>query len=121
MPSLTVLSQANRRDRRAYYAQLHDTSLTNSIDAWPKWFGRTVLTAQYHTRLRNVFVIAKARIFSDFKTLLNDRQERGLLHFFKAGPDGLEGESCPSNFRKIIGVLPCTLCSNLVPLVEMER
>jgi Fic family protein len=118
-PSLTVLSEAIRRDRRAYYAQLHAASLTNHIDIWTKWFGETVLAAQQNTRQRVVFVISKARMLSELKSSINPRQERGLLRLFEVGPDGFEGGLSASNYRKITGASPATTTRDLAGLVEL--
>jgi Fic family protein len=118
-PSLTVLSEAIRQNRRSYYAQLHQASVTNSIDPWLKWFGETVLAAQQNTRRRVVFVIAKTHMLSDLKTRINDRQERALLRLFEAGPDGFEGGLSASNYQKITGASPATTTRDLANLVEL--
>jgi Fic family protein len=118
-PSLTVLSEAIRRDRRAYYAKLHEASLTNCIDVWINWFGETVLLAQQNTRRRVVFVIAKARMLNELKANINTRQERGLLRLFEAGPDGFEGGLSASNYQKITGASPATATRDLASLGEL--
>lgn len=118
-PSLTVLSEAIKLNLLAYYAKLHEASLSNTIDPWLKWFGDTVLAAQHNTRRRVVFVIAKARILSELKANINDRQERALVRLFEAGPEGFEGGLSASNYQKITGASPATATRDLVGLVEL--
>jgi Fic family protein len=118
-PSLTVLSETLKFERRAYYAALHAASLTNQIDAWLKWFGDIVLMAQQRTRQRVVFVIAKNRILSDLKATINGRQERGLLRLFEAGPDGYDGGLSASNYQRITRASPATTTRDLMQLVEL--
>lgn len=118
-PSLTVLSEAIKVNRRAYYAKLHEASLSNSIDPWLQWFGDAVLAAQHNTRRRVVFVIAKARMLNDLKERINDRQERALVRLFEASPDGFEGGLSASNYQKITGASPATATRDLVGLVEL--
>ncbi|MCE2890664.1 MAG: Fic family protein, partial [Hyphomonadaceae bacterium] len=118
-PSLTVLSEAIKLHRRAYYAKLHEASLSNKIDPWIDWFGETVLAAQQNTRRRVLFVIAKTRMLSELQSRINARQERALLRLFEAGPSGFEGGMSASNYQKITGASPATATRDLVNLVDL--
>lgn len=118
-PSLTVLSEAIKVDRRGYYEALRAASLTNQIDAWLAWFGGAVLEAQRRTRRRVSFVIAKSRMFARLGSALNPRQERALLRLFEAGPDGFGGGMSASNYQTITKASAATATRDLVELVEL--
>ncbi|WP_085338867.1 Fic family protein [Aquidulcibacter paucihalophilus] len=118
-PSLTVLSEAIKLHRRAYYAKLHEASLSNKIDPWIEWFGETVLAAQQNTRRRVLFVIAKTRMLTELQELINARQERALLRLFEVGPNGFAGGLSASNYQKITGASPATATRDLVNLVDL--
>jgi len=118
-PTLTALATTINRHRKAYYAQLHQASQTNQIDAWVSWFANIVLEAQARTIEGIRFLIEKTRLLDRLRGRINARQEKALIRMMAEGPDGFVGGLSASNYRTITDATSATATRDLAELVML--
>ncbi|RZF63288.1 Fic family protein [Sphingomonas populi] len=116
-PTLTALATTINRHRKAYYAQLHQASQTNQIDAWVSWFANIVLEAQARTIESIRFLIEKTRLLDRVRGRINARQEKALIRMMAEGPDGFVGGLSAGNYRTITDATSATATRDLAELV----
>jgi Fic family protein len=118
-PTLTALATTINRHRKAYYAQLHQASQTNQIDAWVSWFANIVLEAQVRTIERIRFLIEKTRLLDRLRGRINARQEKALIRMMAEGADGFVGGLSAGNYRTITDATSATATRDLAELVML--
>ncbi|SDA22180.1 Fic family protein [Sphingomonas sp. NFR15] len=118
-PTLTALATTINRHRKAYYAQLHQASQTNQIDAWVSWFANIVLEAQARTIEDIRFVIEKTRLLDRLRGRINARQEKALIRMMAEGADGFVGGLSAGNYRTITDATSATATRDLAELVML--
>ncbi len=118
-PTLTALATIINRHKKAYYAQLHQASQTNRIDAWMGWFADIVLEAQARTIESIRFLIEKTRLLDRLRDRMNARQEKALIRMMAQGPDGFDGGLSAHNYRTITDAASATATRDLAELVEL--
>ena len=118
-PTLTALATTINRHRKAYYAQLHQASQTNQIDAWVSWFANIVLEAQARTIEGIRFLIEKTRLLDRLRGRINARQEKALIRMMAEGLDGFVGGLSAGNYRTITDATSATATRDLAELVML--
>jgi Fic family protein len=117
-PTLLALSDAIRRNKKAYYAALEAASKTCELTDWLLYFADLLLAAQRETQRRIVFVIEKAKFYERLHDALNPRQEKVLARMFREGPDGFTGGLSAENYTSITKTSPATATRDLQDLVR---
>jgi Fic family protein len=118
-PAITALAETIQRNRKAYYEQLHQASLSNRVDEWLTWFAGIALAAQQRTVERVQFLLAKSRLLDRLRGRINPRQEKVLLRMFAEGPDGFKGGLSAANYRTITDAAPATATRDLAELLAL--
>ncbi|MDX2065825.1 MAG: Fic family protein [Fimbriimonadaceae bacterium] len=118
-PVAISLSQAIRKRRSEYYAQLSLASTTLEMDAWLTWFAAVMLEAQALTRQLIRFTLFKISVFQRHAGVMNDRQTQALLRMFASGPDGFLGGMSSGKYGKITGASPATARRDLSELESL--
>ena len=117
-PTLIALSSTLSDKRKDYYQILELQNKNNQITPWLFYFGKTVIQAQKQTIKQVDFVIAKAKFFNAYETLLNLRQKKAELRIFKEGPKGFSGGFSAKNYISIVKTTSATATRDLKDLVN---
>lgn len=117
-PTLIALSSTLSDKRKDYYQILEMQNKNNQITPWLFYFGKTVIQAQKQTIKQVDFVIAKAKFFNAYETLLNLRQKKAVLQIFKEGPKGFSGGFSAKNYISIVKTTSATATRDLKDLVN---
>jgi len=119
-PTLIALSSTLSDKKKDYYKILELQNKNNQITPWLFYFGKTVIQAQKQTIKQVDFVIAKAKFFNAYETLLNLRQKKAVLRIFKEGPKGFSGGFSAKNYISITKTTSATATRDLKDLVNKE-
>ena len=119
-PTLIALSSTLSDKKKDYYKILELQNKNNQITPWLFYFGKTVIQAQKQTIKQVDFVIAKAKFFNAYETLLNLRQKTAVLRIFKEGPKGFSGGFSAKNYISIVKTTSATATRDLKDLVNKE-
>ncbi|MCF6249210.1 MAG: hypothetical protein L3J69_17905 [Desulfobacula sp.] len=106
--------------KKEYYKTLELQNKNNQITPWLCYFGKTIIEAQKQTIKQVDFVVAKAKFFSAYKTLLNHRQKKAVLRLFQEGPKGFSGGFSAKNYMSIVKTPSATATRDLQDLVNKE-
>ena len=117
-PTLIALSSTLSDKKKDYYKILELQNKNNQITPWLFYFGKTVIQAQKQTIKQVDFVIAKAKFFNAYETLLNLRQKKAVLRIFKEGPKGFSGGFSAKNYISIVKTTSATATRDLKDLVN---
>lgn len=117
-PTLIALSSTISDKKKAYYKMLELQNKSNQIDPWLYFFGKTIIEAQKQTIKQVDFLIAKAKFFNAYETLLNPRQKKAVLRIFKEGPKGFSGGFSAKNYVSIAKTTSATATRDLQDLVN---
>ena len=117
-PTLIALSSTISDKKKDYYKILELQNKNNQITPWLYYFGKTIIEAQKQTIKQVDFVIAKAKFFSAYETLLNSRQKKAVLRIFKEGPKGFSGGLSAKNYMSIVKAPSATTTRDLKGLVN---
>ena len=117
-PTLIALSSILNDKKKDYYKILELQNKNNQITPWLFYFGKTVIQAQKQTIKQVDFVIAKAKFFNAYETLLNLRQKKAVLQIFKEGPKGFSGGFSAKNYISIVKTTSATATRDLKDLVN---
>ncbi len=117
-PTLIALSSTLSDKKKDYYKMLELQNKNNQITPWLFYFGKTVIQAQKQTIKKVDFVIAKAKFFNAYETLLNLRQKKAVLRIFKEGPKGFSGGFSAKNYISIVKTTSATATRDLKDLVN---
>ncbi len=118
-PTLTALSLAIQRQRKAYYEQLAAASKTLDADQWLDWFAAVILEAQAHTLDWVGFFLAKTKLLDRLRGQINARQEKVLLRMMVEGPGGFTGGLSNSKYTALTNAPAATARRDLGHLVEL--
>ncbi len=117
-PTLIALSSTLSDKKKDYYKILELQNKNNQITPWLFYFGKTVIQAQKQTIKQVDFVIAKAKFFNAYETLLNLRQKKAVLRIFKEGPKDFSGGFSAKNYISIVKTTSATATRDLKDLVN---
>ncbi len=117
-PTLIALSSTLSDKKKDYYKMLELQNKNNQITPWLFYFGKTVIQAQKQTIKQVDFVIAKAKFFNAYETLLNLRQKKAVLRIFKEVPKGFSGGFSAKNYISIVKTTSATATRDLKDLVN---
>jgi Fic family protein len=117
-PTLIALSSTLSDKKKDYYKILELQNKNNQITPWLFYFGKTVIQAQKQTIKQVDFVIAKAKFFNAYETLLNLRQKKAVLRIFEEGPKGFSGGFSAKNYISIVKTTSATATRDLKDLVN---
>ena len=117
-PTLIVLSSTISDNKKDYYKNLELQNKNNQVTPWLYYFGQTIIEAQKQTIKQVDFVIAKAKFFNAYETLLNPRQKKAALRIFKEGPQGFSGGFSAKNYISIVKTTSATATRDLKNLVN---
>lgn len=117
-PTLISLSSTISDKKKDYYMILEHQNKNNQITPWLYYFGKTIIEAQKQTIKLVDFVIAKAKFFNAYETLLNPRQKKAILRIFKEGPRGFSGGFSAKNYMSIVKIPSATATRDLRNLVD---
>ncbi len=117
-PTLIALSSTISDKKKDYYKSLELQNKNNQITPWLYYFGKTIIEAQKQTIRRVDFVIAKAKFFNEYETLMNPRQKKAALRIFKEGPNGFSGGFSAKNYSSVVKIPSATATRDLKDLVD---
>jgi len=117
-PTLIALSSTISDKKKDYYKNLELQNKNNLVTPWLYYFGKTIIEAQKQTIKQVDFVIAKAKFFNAYETLLNPRQKKAVLRIFKEGPKGFSGGFSAKNYISIVKTTSATATRDLKNLVD---
>jgi len=117
-PTLIALSSTISDKKKDYYKILELQNKNNQITPWLYSFGKTIIEAQKQTIRLVDFVIAKAKFFNVYETLLNPRQKKAILRIFREGPKGFSGGFSAKNYMSIVKIPSATATRDLRDLVD---
>ncbi len=117
-PTFIALSSTLSDKKKDYYDNLELQNKTNQITPWLYYFGKTIIEAQKQTIRQVDFLIAKAKFFNAYETLLNPRQKKAALRIFREGPQGFSGGFSAKNYMSIVKIPSATATRDLKDLVE---
>ncbi len=117
-PSLIALSQTISKDRKRYYDALHGANRSLDATEFLMQFGQLVLDAQCYGEHKLIRLIDQTRMFDRLSGKINSRQEKVLLHLFRAEPEGFKGGLSSANYRQITGATIPTATRDLADLVD---
>jgi Fic family protein len=117
-PTLIALSSTISDKKKDYYKILELQNKNNQITPGLFYFGKTIIEAQKQTIKQVDFVIAKAKFFNAYETLLNPRQKKAVLQIFKEGPKGFSGGFSAKNYISIVKTTSATATRDLKDLVN---
>lgn len=100
-PILLSLSKAMESNKKEYYAALQLAQRSNEITPWINYFVKTIITAQVEAESLIDFTLKKTRFFDQYRSELNERQEKAMKRMLEAGPKGFEGGM---NARKYVSI-----------------
>lgn len=119
-PTLIALSSTISDKKKEYYNTLELQNKSNQITPWLCYFGKTIIDAQKQTIKQVDFIIAKAKFFRAYKTLLNPRQTKAVLRIFQEGTKGFSGGFSARNYMSIVKAPSATATRDLQDLVNKE-
>ncbi|MBU1697180.1 MAG: Fic family protein, partial [Proteobacteria bacterium] len=117
-PTLIALSSTISDKKKEYYKTLELQNKNNQITPWLYFFGKTIIEAQKLTIRLVDFVIAKAKFFNAYETLLNPRQKKAVLRIFREGPKGFSGGFSAKKYMSIVKIPSATATRDLRDLVD---
>jgi Fic family protein len=117
-PTLIALSSTISDNKKDYYKNLELQNKNNQITPWLSYFCKTVIEAQKQTIKQVDFVIAKAKFFNAYETLLNPRQKKAVLRIFKEGSKGFSGGFSAKNYMSIVKIPSATATRDLKDLIN---
>lgn len=117
-PTLIALSSKISDKKKDYYKILEQQNKNNQITPWLYYFGKTIIEAQELTIKQVDFVIAKAKFFNAYETLLNPRQKKAVLRIFEEGLKGFSGGFSAKNYISIVKTTSATATRDLKDLVN---
>jgi len=118
-PVLIAVSKVLEARKKEYYAALEACNSTLAIDHWLKFFASAVLEAQQESIKLLEFLLAKARMLSQFQGRINERQEKVLIRMFEEGPGGFKGGLSAENYLAITKTSRATATRDLAELVSL--
>lgn len=118
-PTLNSFAKIIDLQKEEYYNALHLCNHSLDIQAWLKYFARTVLKSQEYTFQMVQFIIKKSKFLYKFGSLLNVRQLKVILRLFEEGINGFKGGLSAANYQSISGASAATTTRDLLSLVEL--
>lgn len=119
-PLLISLSSAIEADKKAYYQALKEGQKSNEITPWLVYFINTLIQAQNNAELLINFTLQKAKLFDQYKDVLNTRQIKVLKRMLKEGPNGFDGGMTAKKYIKITNTSKATATRDMQHLKELE-
>ena len=119
-PLLISLSSAIEADKKAYYQALKEGQKSNEITPWLVYFINTLIQAQNNAELLINFTLQKAKLFHEYKNVLNERQTKVLKRMLKEGPNGFVGGMTAKKYIKITNTSKATATRDMQHLKELE-
>ena len=119
-PLLISLSSAIEADKKAYYQALKEGQKSNEITSWLVYFINTLIQAQNNAELLINFTLQKAKLFDQYKDVLNTRQIKVLKRMLKEGPNGFDGGMTAKKYIKITNTSKATATRDMQHLKELE-
>lgn len=119
-PVLIAVSKVFERRKKEYYAALERCNRTLKVDHWVEFFSDAVLQAQAESMKLLVFLIEKAKVMSELKDQLNERQEKVMIRLFEEGPEGFKGGLSAEKYIAITKTSKATATRDLNDLVEKK-
>lgn len=119
-PLLISLSSAIETDKNTYYQALKEGQKSNEITPWLVYFMNTLIQAQKNAELLINFTLQKAKLFDQYKGILNERQMKVLKRMLKEGLNGFEGGMTAKKYMKITNTSKATATRDMQRLKELE-
>lgn len=117
-PTLLALSETIQSNKKAYYQNLEQFNKGIEITGWLEYFAQTILDAQSYSLLLIEFLIAKTKLYDQFRGQFNDRQDKAITRMFREGPNGFKGGLSAENYISITGTTRATATRDLSDLVQ---
>jgi Fic family protein len=118
-PTLTAIAATILVHRKDYYLAIEATNKKNEITRWLAWFAGIALEAQALTLAQVEFLIAKTRLFDQYRDRLNPRQTTVLRRVLREGPAGFKGGLSAGKYVSIAKTSPATAGRDLAEMVEL--
>ena len=115
---LLSLSQAIDAQKKRYYEALKQAQESNEITSWVGYFIQAVMEAQKAAERQIEFTLAKARFFDQYKSIMNERQQKVVARMLKEGPDGFKGGINAAKYMRISHCSKATATRDLAELRE---
>ena len=116
-PFMSSLAKIIEKRKKEYYKLLQHTNHTLNTDKWLLFFAECILESQDYSISLVDFVIQKYHFMDEYKSMLNDRQEKAVLRIFQEGIDGFRGGLSASNYKAIAKTSDATATRDLQDLV----
>lgn len=101
-PVLLSLSTTIEKNKKEYYQELARASKGDlNITRWINYFVRMIYEAQIDAKTRIVFILQKAKFWSQYTSKINERQSKVLVRMFKEGVSGFKGGISAQKYMKI--------------------
>lgn len=117
-PVLLSLSSTIEKNRKEYYQELARASKGDlNITRWINYFVRMIYEAQIDAKARIVFILQKAKFWSQYTSKLNERQSKVLARMFEEGVSGFKGGISAQKYMKIAVCSKATATRDLSELL----
>jgi Fic family protein len=118
-PMLLSLSKVIEKNKKQYYEALKLAQSGLDITDWVYYFGQVILSAQRDARELVEFTVKKAKLFDQYKTVLNERQLKVLNRMLENGTQGFEGGMTAKKYMIIAKTSKATATRDLQNLYEI--
>ena len=117
--AMLSLSQVMEEKRNDYYGALKSAQRSNEITPWLTYFVQTSLQAQQKAEEEILFILKKARFFSQQTGhQLNPRQQKAIHRMFEVGVTGFEGGMDVRKYTSLTKTSKATATRDLQDLVS---
>lgn len=118
-PVLLSISKVIEKSKKQYYEALKLAQSNLNITEWVYYFGQVVLDAQRDAKELVEFTVKKAKLFDQYKAVLNERQLTAISRMLENGIQGFEGGMTAKKYMKIAKTSKATATRDLQHLCEI--
>ncbi|MNK36660.1 Adenosine monophosphate-protein transferase SoFic [compost metagenome] len=118
-PVLLSISKVIEKSKKQYYEALKLAQSSLDITEWIYYFGEVILNAQRDAKELVEFTVKKAKLFDQYKSVLNDRQVKVINRMHENGTQGFEGGMTAKKYMAIAKTSKATATRDLQHLHEI--
>ena len=120
MPAIISLSKVIEQNKNQYYEALKQAQRSIDWTEWIEYFTNVILIAQADVVKQIEFTLKKVRFFEEYKSKLNNRQQKVINKMLDAGEEGFEGGMNTRKYMSITRASKATATRDLQALFEMK-